>query len=208
MGALKIIRIAAWGAVAIVGGVLLAFSGILPGVERPGAATSGTTTGVAAIGGPFELTTHNGETLTDEDLEGKPYLVFFGFTHCPDICPTTLLELTGLLADLGPAADQITPLFITVDPERDTQELLASYMTSFDPRILALRGTKEQTDEAVKAFAAYYEKVPLEGGNYTMDHTAGVYLIDAEGEFMGTLDLHEPRENQLQKLRRLAETAA
>jgi protein SCO1/2 len=81
-------------------------------------------------------------------------------------------------------------------------------MTSFDPRILALRGTKEQTDEAVKAFAAYYEKVPLEGGNYTMDHTAGVYLIDAEGEFMGTLDLHEPRENQLQKLRRLAETAA
>lgn len=208
MRGLKIIRTAAWGAVAIVGGMLLAFSGILPGAERPGAVTSSTVTGVAAIGGPFELTTHRGETLTDVDLEGKPYLAFFGFTHCPDICPTTLFELTGLLAELGAAADKITPLFITIDPERDTQELLASYMTSFDPRILALRGTEEQTDQAVKAFAAYYEKVPLEGGNYTMDHTAGVYLIDAEGDFMGTLDLHEPRGNQLQKLRRLAETAA
>ncbi|MEP9370133.1 SCO family protein [Ancylobacter polymorphus] len=208
MRALKIIRIAAWGAVAIVGGVLLAFSGILPGVERPGAVMSSTATGVAEIGGPFELTTHGGKTLTDEDLEGKPFLVFFGFTHCPDICPTTLFELTGLLADLGPAAEQITPLFITVDPERDSQELLANYMTSFDARILALRGTKEQTDEAAKAFAAYYEKVPLEGGNYTMDHTAGVYLFDAEGDFAGTLDLHEPRETQLQKLQRLAETAA
>ncbi|MEH6721550.1 MAG: SCO family protein [Aurantimonas endophytica] len=208
MKALKIIRITAWGAVAIVAGVLLAFSGILPGVERPGAVTSSTGTGAAAIGGPFELTTHRGETLTNEDLEGKPYLVFFGFTHCPDVCPTTLFELTGLLADLGPDADNITPLFITVDPDRDSQELLASYMTSFDPRILALRGTEEQTDEAVNAFAAYYEKVPLEGSNYTMDHTAGVYLFDAEGEFAGTLDLHEAREAQLQKLQRLAETAA
>lgn len=208
MKALKIIRIGAWGAVAIVGGVLLAFSGILPGIERPGAVTSSMVTGVAAIGGPFELTTHRGETLTNVDLEGRPYLVFFGFTHCPDICPTTLFELTGLLADLGPGADKITPLFITVDPERDSQELLASYMTSFDPRILALRGTTEQTDQAATAFAAYYEKVPLEGGNYTMDHTAGVYLIDAEGEFMGTLDLHESQDTQLQKLRRLAETAA
>lgn len=204
MTGLKIVRIAAWGAVAIVGGVLVAFSGVLPGAKQPGAVISSISTGVAAIGGPFELTTHRGETLTDEDLRGKPYLVFFGFTHCPDVCPTTLYELTGMLADLGPNADKITPLFITVDPERDTQELLASYMTSFDPRIVALWGTKEQTDKAVKAFAAYYEKVPL-GGNYTMDHTAGIYLFDDEGKFSGTLDLHEPRETQLQKLRRLAE---
>lgn len=207
MKVLKVVRIAAWAAVAIVGGVLLAFSGILPGVERPGAVTFSSETGVAAIGGPFELTTHRGERLTDRDLEGKPYLVFFGFTHCPDVCPTTLFELTGLLADLGPDADKITSLFITVDPERDVQELLASYMTSFDPRIIALRGTKEQTDGAAKAFAAYYEKVPLDGGNYTMDHTAGVYLFDADGEFAGTLDRHEARETQLQKLRRLTETA-
>src|SRR3546814_5497793 len=123
----------------------------------------------AAIGGPFELTTHRDGALTNEDLKGKPYLVFFGFTHCPDICPTTLFELTSLMQDLGPDAEKITPLFITIDPERDTQELLASYMTSFDSRILALRGTTEQTDQAVKAFAAYFKKVPLESGNYTMD---------------------------------------
>jgi len=108
---------------------------------------------------------------------------------------------------LGPAADKITPLFITVDPERDTPELLASYLTSFDSRIIALRGTKDQTEQAAKAFAAFYEKVPLEGGNYTMDHTAGVYLVNAEGNFMGMLDSHEPRETQMQKLRRLADTA-
>src|SRR3546814_8194408 len=92
--------------------------------------------------------------LTNEDLKGKSYLVFFIFTHCPDICPTTLFELTGLMQDLGSDAEKITPLFITVDPERDTQELLASYMTSFDSRLLALRVTKEQTDQAVQAFAA------------------------------------------------------
>lgn len=206
MKLLKIIRIMAWSAVVVVGGILLAASGLLPGLDRPGTSPT-TSTGVAAVGGPFELTTHLGKTVTNEDLEGRPYLVFFGFTHCPDICPTTLFELTSLFDDLGPAADKIMPLFITVDPERDTQELLASYLTSFDDRIIALRGTKDQTEQAAKAYAAYYEQVPLEGGSYTMDHTAGVYLIDAEGNFMGMLDSHEPRETQLQKLRRLAGTA-
>lgn len=200
------IRIAAWSAVAILGGALLAFSGVLSDFKQR-EVTSNRVTDIAAIGGPFELTTHQGQTLTREDLAGKAFLVFFGFTHCPDICPTTLFDLTGLIHDLGPDAKKITPLFITVDPERDTQELLASYMTSFDSRILALRGTKEQTDQAVKAFAAYYKKIPLESGNYTMDHTAGVYLMSAEGKFMGTLDIHEPRDTQLGKLRRLAGTA-
>nr|WP_237683929.1 SCO family protein [Pseudaminobacter soli] len=159
-------------------------------------------TGTARVGGPFTLTSHKGDAVDNAKLAGKPYLVFFGFTHCPDICPTTLYELTNLMADLGPAADRLTPLFITVDPERDTQTVLAEYMTAFDGRILALRGDKAATDAAVKAFAAYYRKVPTDGG-YTMDHTAGVILIDEEGRFAGTLDLHEPRENVLAKLRRL-----
>ncbi|MGO3931363.1 MULTISPECIES: SCO family protein [Nitrobacteraceae] len=200
MSALKILRIAAWVAVAIAAGIWIGFSGILPGtgrVQQPVA------TGVAAIGGPFELTSHKGETYNNARLAGKPYLVFFGFTHCPDICPTTLFELTDLMSKLGPAADRLTPLFITVDPERDTQELLASYMTSFDARIVALRGSQAQTDAAVKAFAAYYRKVPIEGGSYTMDHTAGVILMNAEGQLAGTLDMHEPRETVLTKLRRL-----
>ncbi|AQZ54271.1 SCO family protein [Martelella mediterranea] len=206
MKRLKTIRLVTWGAVVVVAGFLMMFSGLLPGLERPGTVST-SSSGVAAVGGTFELTTHLGETLTNEELEGKPYLVFFGFTHCPDVCPTTLFELTSLFDDLGPAADKITPLFITVDPERDTPELLASYLTSFDSRIIALRGTKDQTEQAAKAFAAFYEKVPLEGGNYTMDHTAGVYLVNAEGNFMGMLDSHEPRETQMQKLRRLADTA-
>lgn len=114
-----------------------------------------------------------------------------------------LFELTDLIAQLGPAADRLTPLFITVDPECDTQELLASYMTAFDERIVALRGDQTQTDAAAKAFAAYYRKVPIEGGTYTMDHTVGVILMDAEGQLAGTFDMHEPRETVLAKLRRL-----
>jgi protein SCO1/2 len=142
--------------------------------------------------------------IDNASLAGKPYLVFFGFTHCPDICPTTLFELTDLLQKLGPDADRVTPLFITVDPERDTQQALAAYMTAFDPRILALRGDKAATDVAVKAFAGYYRKVPTDGG-YTMDHTAGVILIDAAGEFAGKLDMHEPRGTTLAKLKRLVD---
>lgn len=200
MSGVKIFRIATWAAIAVVAGIWIGFSGILPGSGRVQEPAS---TGTAAIGGPFELTSHKGETFGNARLAGKPYLVFFGFTHCPDICPTTLFELTDLMNELGPAADRLTPLFITVDPERDTQDLLATYMTAFDERIVALRGDQAQTDAAVKAFAAYYRKVPLDGGGYTMDHTAGTILMDAEGQFAGTLDMHEPRETVLSKLRRL-----
>jgi len=122
---------------------------------------------------------------------------------CPDVCPTTLFELTDLMTELGATADRFNVAFITVDPERDTSEMLAGYMASFDTRIMALRGNPEQTQTAVKAFAAYARKVPTDGGNYTMDHTAGVYLMDADGDFKGTLDMHEPREVRLQKIRNL-----
>lgn len=154
----------------------------------------------------FELRTVDGAPFRSADLAGKPYLVFFGFTHCPDVCPTALFELTALLKDIGPAADRITPLFVSVDPERDTAELLKLYMTSFDPRIVALRGNAEQTKAAADAFSAYYRKVQTASDNYTMDHTAGLFLIRADGRLQGMLDMHEPRENQLEKLRRLAES--
>lgn len=158
---------------------------------------------IAVIGGPFELTSHTGEIYNNERLAGKPYVVFFGFTHCPEICPTTLFDLTALLRELGPAADLMTAIFITVDPLRDTPELLANYMSSFDSRIIALRGDQTQTDAAVEAFAAQYRKVETRDGGFTIDHTASIFLMNSHGRFAGTLDLHELRETSLAKLKRL-----
>jgi len=201
MRSLRLIRIAAWTAAATIGSVVIGLTVLAP--DAPGIATNIVSSGPSAIGGPFTLTSHHGETVSNESLAGKPYLAFFGFTHCPDICPTTLFELTDLARELDEYADRLNVLFITVDPERDTQELLQGYMTSFDRRFLAVRGTQAQTDAVVAAFAAHVQKVPLESGGYTMDHTAGVYMIDAEGGFVGTLDMHEPRETRMRKLRRL-----
>lgn len=151
----------------------------------------------------FQLVSHKGETVSNETLAGKPYLVFFGFTNCPDICPTTLFDLTDLMAELGPDADKFNVLLISVDPERDTQEILATYMTAFDSRILALRGTREQTDAALAAFGAKARKVPTGGDNYTMEHTAGVFLMDSKGGRRGILDKDEARETRLAKIRNL-----
>jgi len=152
----------------------------------------------------FALQTVDGKPFGSADLVGKPYLVFFGFTHCPDVCPTALFELSGLLKEIGPAADRITPLFISIDPKRDTAELLKLYMTSFDPRIIALRGDAAQTEVAAEAFSAFYRKVATASDSYTMEHTAGLFLIRADGRLQGMLDMHEPRAAQLQKLKRLA----
>lgn len=201
MRILRTVRAALWiavvGAIVGVGGVAL---GVWP-LRAP--ERTGTVAGTAEIGGPFRLTSHRGETVAEADLRGKPYLLFFGFTHCPDICPTTLSELTRRLEQLGPEAGKVRTLFVTVDPERDTQEALAAYMTSFDPRIAALRGDRSQTDDVVRLFRATVRKVPLRDGDYTMDHNAIVYMMDADGRFVNSLDPHESEDVQLQKLRRL-----
>lgn len=199
MNRVRLFRICVWGAVVLLAGFLLV-STMLPEPQAPAEASTGT----ARVGGPFSLTSHEGERIDNQSLAGRPYLVFFGFTHCPEICPTTLFELTDLMSEMGADADRFEALFVTVDPERDTQALLASYMTSFDSRITALRGSAEETEAALRAFSAYAAKVPLEDGQYTMDHTTGVYLINGDGSFGGTLDMHEPRDIRLQKLRRLA----
>jgi protein SCO1/2 len=201
---LKIARTAAWGGSAILVAVLIAGYYMAPsGREHPTQSTHDR--GIPSIGGPFELVSHKGKRFTHADVAGKAYLVFFGFTHCPDVCPTTLSELTILMDDLGADADRVTPIMITVDPERDTQKILSEYMSSFDSRIVALTGTPQQTEAAVKAFKAYYKKVPLDGGEYTMDHTAGIYMMSAAGAFVGTLDMHEPQDIRLRKLRRLVD---
>lgn len=188
-------RIVAWGLVAAVLVMLMIASYLTMRAEHMNQS------GIPAVGKPFRLTSHQGQVVDNASLAGKPYLAFFGFTHCPDICPTTLFELSGMMSELGDQANEFNVIFITVDPERDTPQLLQEYMTSFDPRILALRGSESDTQAAVKAFAAYARKVPTDGNTYTMDHTAGVYLMDAFGVFRSMLDMHEPQEVRLQKIR-------
>jgi protein SCO1/2 len=154
------------------------------------------------IGGPFRLTSHEGKTFTDEDLKGKPFAVFFGFTHCPEVCPTTLYDLTQDLAALGKDADKMRVAFITVDPAQDTPELMKTYLGSFDPRIVGLTGTEEEIAAVAKAYKIYYRKVPTESG-YTMDHTATILLMDSKGEFYGTSNFQESQEVRREKLRKL-----
>ncbi|MFT0861352.1 SCO family protein [Ancylobacter sp. G4_0304] len=150
----------------------------------------------------FVLTTHDGRRLSDRDLRGAPYALFFGFTNCPEICPTALFELSQVLGELGPEADRLRVFFVTVDPERDTPEQLATYISSFDPRIVALRGTPEETAKAAAAFKATYRRVPGESG-YTMEHTALVFLVDREGRYFDRIDYRAPHAEQLARFRRL-----
>ncbi|MDR6872457.1 protein SCO1/2 [Bosea sp. BE125] len=149
-------------------------------------------TGTASVGGPFSLTTPDGKTLTDKELRGAPFLVFFGFTHCPDICPTKLFEISEMLRAAGPKGEKLRALFISVDPARDTPETLKSYLGSFDPRIVGLTGDQAAIDATVKAYRAYAKKVPLKDGDYTMDHTALVYLMGKDGSFIGAFNSERP----------------
>jgi protein SCO1/2 len=191
------LRIALWAAVAV---AALAFTvlrfgpGKLPDIANLPLA--------APIGGAFELTGHTGKRFSSAALAGRPYAVFFGFTQCPDICPTTLVEMTNHLVALGARADKLAVLFVTIDPERDSAEHLAAYLKNFDPRIVGLTGTAQEINTVARQFRAVYEKVPTSSG-YTMNHTALVYLMDGAGKLAGTFSFQEPEAAQRQKLERL-----
>jgi protein SCO1/2 len=161
--------------------------------------------GRVPIGGPFRLASHEGKPFTDQDLKGRPFVVFFGFTHCPEVCPTTLYDLTQDLAALGKDADRLAVAFVTVDPARDTPELMKTYLSSFDPRIVGLTGTEEEIAAAAKAYKVYYRKVPTESGDYTMDHTASIFLMDSKGDFYGTSNFQESQDIRRGKLKKLVE---
>jgi protein SCO1/2 len=134
----------------------------------------------ADYGKALELTDHTGKLRHLEDFRGKAVVVFFGFTHCPDVCPTTLVDVANVLKTLGPDAERVQVLFVTVDPERDTQEALAKYVTAFDPRFLGLRGDAAATQRAAKEFKIYFEK-RKSGDTYSVDHSGQSYVIDAQG---------------------------
>jgi protein SCO1/2 len=156
----------------------------------------------ANIGGPFRLIDQDGKPITDQDLKGRPFLVFFGFTHCPDVCPTALFEVSEILRKLGPDAERTRALFVTVDPERDTPEKLKDYLSSFDPHVIGVTGDAAGIAAVAKAYRVYSKKVPLDGGGYTMDHTAIVYLMDKQGRFVAPFNLKRTPEAAAADLRR------
>jgi protein SCO1/2 len=154
----------------------------------------------SAIGGPFRLVDQNGKTVTDADLKGKWSLVYFGYTHCPDACPN---DIAIALDELGPQRNAVRPVFVTVDPERDTPAVLKSYVTAFDAPILALSGTPEEIAQAAKGYRVYYAKHPEAGGDYSMDHSSVIYVMDPEGRFTASFTQENSPEEIAERLKKL-----
>lgn len=190
--------------------VLLVFAAFLAGLVLffvailfvAGRAPSPIGQAIAGVGGPFHLEDENGKPISDADMKGRPFLVFFGFTHCPEICPTTLFEMSQVMRALGPDADRVGALFITVDPERDTPSILKDYLSNFDPHLRGLTGDQASINAAIKAYRVYAKKIPLENGDYTMDHTAVVYLMDKDGRFVAPFSTKRTPEAEAAELRR------
>ena len=158
---------------------------------------------VADIGGPFRLASANGGVVDSRDLAGKPYAVFFGFTRCPEVCPTTMAEMSAALTALGDQGRDLRVFFVTVDPERDTAAFLKDYLSSFDPRIEALVPGAEELAAMARDFRAFYAKSPTSDGGYTMDHTATVFLMNREGKLASTISYGEEQASRMAKLRKL-----
>jgi protein SCO1 len=154
-----------------------------------------------AIGGPFQLTDQGGQAVTEKELQGRPTLIFFGFTHCPDVCPTSLFEISEVLRAMGQDADRVNAYFISVDPERDTAEAMKDYLSSFDPHLKGLTGAPPDVAKVLSEYRVYSKKVPLKDGDYTMDHTSLVYLMDRDGRFVAPFNLKRTPEEAADDLR-------
>jgi len=159
-------------------------------------------TAAASIGGPFQLTDQVGRTVTDKDLKGRPTLIFFGFTHCPDVCPTSLFEISEVLRAMGKDADRVNAYFVSVDPERDTAAAMKDYLSSFDPHLKGLTGSPDAIAKVISDYRVYAKKVPLKDGDYTMDHTALIYLMDRDGKFVAPFNLKRTPEDAATDLKR------
>ncbi|THV24857.1 SCO family protein [Peteryoungia ipomoeae] len=197
---MKAVRIILWSCVLVMAGLLawLTYSVTAPGqrlAEGP-------------FGVPFELFDQNGKAITEQAFRGKPTALFFGFTHCPEVCPTTLFELDGWMKQVDPDKTLLQAYFVTVDPERDTPELLGRYISNVTDRIVGIAGDPAKVAEVIKGYRVYAKKIPVDesqpNGDYTMDHTASVFLLDAEGRFKGTIAYGENPETAVQKLTNLA----
>jgi protein SCO1/2 len=159
-------------------------------------------TAPASIGGPFQLTDQAGRTVTEKNLLGRPTLIFFGFTHCPDVCPTSLFEISEVLRAMGKDADRVNAYFVSVDPERDTRAAMKDYLSSFDPHLQGLTGDAQAVAKVISDYRVYARKVPLKDGDYTMDHTALIYLMDRDGRFVSPFNLKRTPEQAAADLKR------
>jgi protein SCO1/2 len=197
---LRAIRVAAWVAVGVAAGFLI-WTLVAPRVQNPVNRIA-----TASIGGPFSLTDQHGVTVTEASLKGHPSALFFGYTFCPDICPTTLADLSVWLQELGPYGDRLKVYFITIDPARDTRAVLSEYLQAFDPRIEGLTGSQEAIDQIVQGYRVFVRKVPGQAGTdgYTFDHLAAVLLFDDKASLVGTITTDEDPVIAFEKIRRLA----
>jgi protein SCO1/2 len=189
---------------AVLGGLVILGGGVFLGMmhrDTPRGAAG--TLLASAIGGPFRLVDQDGKTVTDADLKGKWSLVYFGYTHCPDACPTALNDIAIALDELGPKRGAVRPVFITVDPERDTPEVLKAYLTAFDAPIMALTGTPEEVAQAAKGYRVYYAKHPEASGDYSMDHSSVIYVMDPEGRFTASFTHQSTPEEIAERLKKL-----
>lgn len=196
---MKTLRIILWGGVLVFAGLLgwLTFQ-VTQSKEQ---------IAEAPFGVPFQLIDQTGKPITEQAFRGKPTALFFGFTHCPEICPTTLFELNGWLEKVDPDGTRLQAYFVTVDPERDSPEMLNNYISNVTKRVIGIGGPPEKVAEVVKGFRVYAKKIPLDendpNGDYTMDHTASVFLLDAGGRFKGTISYGENPDVAVQKLENL-----
>jgi protein SCO1/2 len=159
-----------------------------------------------SIGGPFTLVDDTGATITEKTLAGKPYAMYFGYTFCPDVCPTTLLDLSRWIKKLGPKAEKLNYVFVSIDPERDTAALMHTYLSSFDKHIRGFTGTVAQVAKIAKEYRVYYKKIPTDDGGYTMDHSAVIYLMSSEQKLVTVLPYQEDDNSALAKLENLIAT--
>jgi len=193
----KVFRLALW-AVIFVLGAYLAFQTVKTTLREGD--------NVASVGGPFQGVFTDGTAANEDKLKGRPYAIFFGFTHCPDVCPTTLYEASQWYAALGEDGDKVDMYFATVDPERDTQEVLADYISAFDKRIRGITGTQEQMAGMMQAYRVFAQRVDEEDGDYTMNHTATTFLMTADNTLQSTIAYGESADVAIAKMKRLADS--
>ncbi|MDI7863806.1 SCO family protein [Rhizobiaceae bacterium n13] len=196
---MKTFRIIVWAAVVVLAGIL--------GWLTLEVTKSKQTIAEGPFGVPFELVAQDGQPITEKAFQGKPTALFFGFTHCPEVCPTTLFELNGWMEKVDPDGTKLQGYFVTVDPERDSPEILQQYVSNVSKRIIGISGPPEKVAGVIKGFRVYAKKVPIDDsqpdGDYTMDHTASVFLLDKGGRFAGTIAYGENPDTAVKKLENL-----